>query len=407
MLKKLYDDMPASVKGKLNLVIRSVIKSVYFFRPKGNKDGVNLIGFFSVILGIAEVGRFFAYNLIENKENLSIVDIEIARQKISEHELSLFQRYLSPKSVYHKNILFINAADLGIFEHRRYVLLAHHHNAAVFFWEFDDYFDFPEGFRLIDEVIVFSNFVATAVKKTAPENFKVTLFPFPFIKNWEIIITSSAIRETYGLRDDEFVFFFNFDFLSIVERKNPGGLIKAFKLAFPNRSDVKLILKTINAEKVPVKYDAFVSDIKNLGLTDNVILINGEMARNELMSVMNASDCYISFHRSEGFGIGMMEAMAMGKPVIATNYGGNTDFMNSENSFPVSFEKCSVPADALPYKEGWQWADPDLTEAAQYMSLVEGDKQLAKNIGDKAAGFISDNYSPAAFSAFYKNWLLS
>jgi glycosyltransferase involved in cell wall biosynthesis len=71
-----------------------------------------------------------------------------------------------------------------------------------------------------------------------------------------------------------------------------------------------------------------------------------------MMSIINSCDVYISMHKSEGFGIGMLEAMFLSKPVIATNYGGNTDFMNHDNSLLLKYKMTEVINDFGPYKKG-------------------------------------------------------
>ena len=54
------------------------------------------------------------------------------------------------------------------------------------------------------------------------------------------------------------------------------------------------------------------------------------------------SDCYVSLHRSEGFGLTIAEAMALGKPAIATAYSGNLEFMTAENSYLCPAPRCEV-----------------------------------------------------------------
>jgi glycosyltransferase involved in cell wall biosynthesis len=95
-------------------------------------------------------------------------------------------------------------------------------------------------------------------------------------------------------------------------------------------------------------------------------------------------DCYVSLHRSEGFGLTPAEAMCAGKPVIATAYGGNVDFMTSENSYLAKYKLIEIDRDYHPYLKGFVWADPDLDHAAELMRHVYENREEAKNIGRKA-----------------------
>ena len=161
---------------------------------------------------------------------------------------------------------------------------------------------------------------------------------------------------------DRFIFLFCLDLLSVIERKNPLGVIDAFKRAFGLEEGPVLVVKTVNGE------------LEGDGSGDGA-LCGGRPARcrrdrrillprPELGSLMAAADCYVSLHRSEGLGLTMAESMALGKPVIATGYSGNLDFMTDENSFLVPFSWAPVPSGAGPYPVGTRWADPDLDAAA-------------------------------------------
>ena len=67
---------------------------------------------------------------------------------------------------------------------------------------------------------------------------------------------------------------------------------------------------------------------------------------------MAACDAYVSLHRSEGTGLTITDAMALGKPVIATSWSGNMDFMDVSNSFPVRYELVELQRTIGPYRAG-------------------------------------------------------
>ena len=127
-------------------------------------------------------------------------------------------------------------------------------------------------------------------------------------------------------------------------------------------------------------------------------IIHEYLDRNTLNNLLNACDCYISLHRAEGFGLPIAEAMYMGKPVIATHWSGNVDFMNEENSLPVNYRLVELEEDYGPYKKGQFWAEPDLQMTAQRMLEVAGSKATKERIGKAASETIRTYLSPACIS---------
>jgi glycosyltransferase involved in cell wall biosynthesis len=187
-------------------------------------------------------------------------------------------------------------------------------------------------------------------------------------------------RSAFGLPGDKFLFGFVFDYLSLAERKNPMGLVKAFRQAFEDREDALLVIKTINAEHAPEK----AALLKELAKGCNVRFIDGHISRHEMTALIASFDSFVSLHRSEGFGIGMAQAMYLGKPVIATGYSGNMDFMNHNNSYLVRYRLAELEQDNGPYEKGNVWADPDLDHAAELMRLVFTDRTSAQEVAGRA-----------------------
>jgi glycosyltransferase involved in cell wall biosynthesis len=197
-------------------------------------------------------------------------------------------------------------------------------------------------------------------------------------------------RSHFGLSDDAFVFLFTFDVSSQMERKNPFGLISAFRRAFVERPDVVLALKFTNAEYDRREVRRLQEAVRGL----NVVLLEGYMERQELAGLMRAADSYVSLHRSEGFGLTIAEAMALGKPVIATRYSGNVDFMTAANSYRVDCQIVPIERDHGPYLCGFSWAEPDLEQAAALMREVVEDRAGAAARGRRAAADIAEWRAP-------------
>ena len=129
-----------------------------------------------------------------------------------------------------------------------------------------------------------------------------------------------------------------------------------------------------------------------------VQLRNEVLPRGDLLALMNCCDCYVSLHRSEGLGLGMAETMLMGKPVIATGYSGNLDFMNDGNSYLVKYERKASEVDHPPYPKGSVWAYPDEDHAAELMRYVVEHLEEAKAKGAKAKTDLERDLSPAAYA---------
>ena len=158
-------------------------------------------------------------------------------------------------------------------------------------------------------------------------------------------------RQALGLPENRFVYLFSFDLFSVLERKNPLGLVDAFTRAFPVEEEggPLLALKVINGDERADDLERVRSAAR---ARSDVILIDRYFGVDEQAALMQAADCYVSLHRSEGFGLTMAEAMALGKPVIATAYSGNLEFMDDRTAYLVRWEYGAVPQGCDPYRPG-------------------------------------------------------
>jgi glycosyltransferase involved in cell wall biosynthesis len=171
-----------------------------------------------------------------------------------------------------------------------------------------------------------------------------------------------------------------FDMCSVMERKNPLALIRAFRLAFETTGGVSLAIKVLRGH-------AFMDDFLQLqeaAAAAGVHLIDGSYTHQETLGLLNSCDAYVSLHRSEGFGLTMAEAMLMGKPVVATGYSGNLDFMNPSNSLLVGYDLVPITRDTQFYAKGNRWAEPSIEDAAQKMRWLFDHQTEARALGEKA-----------------------
>lgn len=266
-------------------------------------------------------------------------------------------------------------------------------NIGYWDWEMEQ---FPEEWRdrfeYVDEVWVPSYFCLDTVSRASP----VPVVRIPH--SVEVGDIAEDAWKELGLPEDRFVFLFVYDYHSYAERKNPLGVVRAFRKAFGGAEDAHLVLKGTSS-KVDPDYHAL---LEAEAAARNVTLITRYVDRPVLDGLMQRCDCYVSLHRSEGFGLTIAEAMYLGKPVIATAYSGNVDFMRPENSYAVEYALTEAERDYGPYRKGWVWADPDVGHAAELMRHVFEHREEAAQRGARAAQHIRQLYSHQAAGELMK-----
>lgn len=259
---------------------------------------------------------------------------------------------------------------------------------GYFFWETDQIpREWLAALDLVDEVWVGSRFLQEAFRRETRK--PVTVMGLPVEPPSEI----HPDRERFGIAPDEFVVAFVADAFSGVERKNPTGLAEAFARAFgPDYQGVRLLIKMSNLDQ----FHLLQEELDRLSEEMPLTVLEDYLDRTELWRLLASTDVYASLHRSEGLGLTILEAMAAGVPVVATNYGGNTDFTTEENSLLVDYDV--LPAEGNIYA-GHTWAQPNLDQAANHLRLLRADEELRYAIGSRGrATVVSSQYSPRTYA---------
>jgi len=201
------------------------------------------------------------------------------------------------------------------------------------------------------------------------------------------------------------IFICSFDPSSDEIRKNPHGSIEAFRNACGSDSRALLIVKVNNAT-MSGRIHPIVRKLKEQCRGDSRIrLLTDALSYENVLRLYASCDVFLSLHRSEGLGLGLMEAMALGKPVIATAWSGNMSFMDHTNSCPVRYEMIPVEAKIHYYQKkflGAQavWANPDLAEACAWIKKLVEDPTLRTIIGRKAKEDIRHYHAEAERGRF-------
>ncbi|NMP27993.1 glycosyltransferase family 4 protein [Rahnella sp. SAP-1] len=209
------------------------------------------------------------------------------------------------------------------------------------------------------------------------------------------------LREQLGITDNSFVYYLMFDGNSWLSRKNPIAGVLAFQQAFAASSEyqnVRLLIKAMNINA----NDPMWQKIVHMANQDSrIIIITERMDRQTLINMMNACDCYISLHRSEGFGRVIAEAMLLGQPVVATNFSGNVDFCKKDTAFLVDGDLLPLQQGDYIFFEGQYWCDPDIDTAAMQLLKIYEDNSLRQEVALSGQSLIQRNYSVSAVAAFY------
>ncbi len=305
------------------------------------------------------------------------------------------------------NILHLNGESLPLAPaYLKPDLFEGAYNIGYFFWEL------PQAARchhlaleLLDEIWVSSDFnLKTYSALTDKPVIKVGMA----VEDLPVASEGrDGVRAAYDLPLDATVFMTTFDTYSFISRKNPAAAIRAFLAAFgQGDAKVRLIIKTHNMTAVLGEPNArkLVTEIQDLVAQDErIILIDQTLPYADLLALKAACDCYVSLHRSEGWGFGALEAMQLGLPVIATAFSGNLEFCTPETAYNVPYRPVYLkPNDYIFVQPGDFWAEPDEVAAAAMMQAVVDDPAAAKAKGAAAKAFVSATFSEKAVGIRYQ-----
>jgi glycosyltransferase involved in cell wall biosynthesis len=353
-------------------------------KSSASLPGINVSGYFRTESGVGAAVRGYVRALRHLGAPLALEDLsDLNINRAEDRTLTRFDA----DHPYEVNLV---CADVE----QHFALLSHlgeeyfddRYNIAIWAWELPR---FPkkwyDRFAYYDEIWVGTSFVANALAPVAP----IPVVRIPPVLTMVTAGSREEGRRRLGVSPGEFVFLFIFDFHSHFARKNPLAAIEAFRAAFTPSDPVRLVIKCVNGSSDP-------SDLKAMraaALGHPIFIHDGYWPAEEVRDLIAACDAYVSLHRSEGTGLTISDAMALGKPVIATDWSGNMDFMNVTNSFLVRYALVELTENVGPYQAREIWAEPSVEHAAELMRLVFEKPQEAGLRGQAAKQQIETNYS--------------
>jgi glycosyltransferase involved in cell wall biosynthesis len=357
-------------------------------------NGIDHLGFFSAEHGVGEAARQLA-------GTLRGVGVDVSTINYTDTESRLAHEFVCENQSRHKVLLTSINADQMLaaqqimgrdFFSDRYVI-------GQWFWELETAPQwYAPAYQFVNELWAPTRFIESMLRRSVPEHVKVTYTPLPVVAP---MVDASLERSHFGL-DDRFMFLFAFDFMSVMKRKNPLGLVEAFCRAFVEGSGPMLVIKAINGEKRPHDLALLQSAIAE---RSDIVLMSDYLTRVETSTLTSIADCYVSLHRSEGLGLTISEAIALGVPVIATGYSGNLDFMTDANANIVPMHKVRVGDEAGGYSPLAVWAEPNLDEATALMRSVYENPVKAREKAVRAQAEILNAFTVERSGAIMKNRL--
>ena len=350
-------------------------------------DGFNLVGYLTLEMSLGDVAR----RLGEAADAAGVGVARIAHLRAASPALDP-QPYLDQEVRFDTTVAVITADQFNFFaDDYPTIFRLSSKVIGYWFWELE-HIPAPmiEAMTLVDEIWAGSRFVAQnfAAVTDKPVRYVPVAVPTPIPSTKG----RSAFPRLRGL-EGRMLFLVVLDYFSIMERKNPIGVIEAFRTAFEPDEGPVLIVKSMHADKRPPQRDRVRASAA--GRSD-IVLWDEYLSRPDQMALIGAADCLVSLHRSEGLGLHLAEAMWLGTPTIATRYSGNLDFQDDDCALLVNAAHTPILHGEGIYPETATWADPDLEAAAQFMRRIASDDQLRHSLSTAGRRRMENQPSPAA-----------
>lgn len=352
------------------------------YDPTAFPHGINLIGYIRAQMGLGQGCRLMASALEASGIPFGILETRVGNP--FHHEDHTWDHKIVKELRYGINLFHVNPEQMPPLQltlpsdalDRRY-------HIGIWLWELPEFPDeWSDAFSLVDEIWAPSHFNCESIAKKSP----VPVYRIPY--GISAPCEDSVGRSRFGLPEDLFLFLCMYDANSTLARKNPTGAIQAYRKAFPDEAGVGLVVKINNPTGEDLQQLS-----KELEGCQHIYLLQETYTKEEVNSLIRCADVFLSLHRAEGFGLVIAEAMLLGTPVVATNWSANVDFMDQDNSCPVSYTLTPIREDCGSYRAGQIWAEPDTGHAAQSCRRLFEDQEFRDRIRRNAQKDIQEKFS--------------
>jgi hypothetical protein len=347
--------------------------------------GVNLAGYFGATLGLGEAARQVAAALEAGGALVAPLGLE--------HATAPGAGTASPGGEAPHDVTLVCTTPEGMLAARDALgpeVFADRRTIGLWWWEVQGLPGrWTRSFDGVDEVWAGSRFVADVLGAVAP--VPVVRMPMPVAQP----PVAAIGRDELGLPDG-FLFGFIFDPGSGFARKNPLTLVDAFARAFPDEGDEHLVIKTLEGSRHEVEHAELARAASS---HPRVHVLDCHLPAEEKNALIAALDCYVSLHRSEGFGLTLAEAMLLGVPVVATDFGGSRDFVTPFNAWPVDWRAEAIGPGHEPYPADGAWVAPDVDHAVAVLRAVRAQPEEAKRRAERARRDVARDHAPAIAGA--------
>lgn len=348
--------------------------------------GVNVLGFLRGDLGLGVHARAVARAL--EASGVPVGGLDFGFDLRNEQSDTSCEHLLRDGPDYRANLFCINADTLMYCHELRQEMFAGRYNIHYGAWELAEYpADWMPAMNLVHEMWTISRFVqqSAAASSTVP----VINMGLPV----ELPPLAPASRRAFGLPENRFLFLFAYDINSMTERKNPAAVLRAFARAFPRHAEVGLVIKVNYIASRPAHREKIRRLKEEWAHDPRIVILDRVLPYERMLALASLCDAYVSLHRAEGFGLGMAEAMALGRPVIATGYSGNLDFTRPHNACLVDYTLVPVPRGHYMAAEHQVWAEADTDHAAHYMRALAENRALYERLAGEGQRTIVREFS--------------
>ncbi len=363
------------------------------------KLGLNIVGFLTAELGVGESARCMV-----RAADAAAIPAALVSLKLNCKNRQGDQTYasrLQDENPHGVNVIHLDPpASRDIDHHHGKAFRAGKYNIAYFAWELPEFPDtWVPSFDYYDEIWCPSDFTSAAIAMKSP----LPVVTMPHAIGFAAPTgTTAQLRARFALPPGKFLFLTLFDLNSYSARKNPRAVIEAFRAAGLAGKDAALVVKVQNVAGNEADFAALQASVRDLPGT---VLLTDTLPRADIYALEAACDCFVSLHRSEGFGLAVAECMLLGKPVISTDWSATAEFVTPGNGCPVHAKLVALEQSHGPYAKGSIWADPDPAHAAEWMQRLHSDRALVARLGVAAKETITARFAPAVIGARYRKRL--